>query len=108
MYCNECKKKITKGIFQYAMDRYRKPLCIECQQRLQLFLDVKSGKRKIEYEKITNCIRCGKKLSEENKGTPYCKSCSREISNAQHENPFSQKSKQGTRSKHYINSNHYD
>ncbi|MHA1252110.1 MAG: hypothetical protein ACTSRP_19140 [Candidatus Helarchaeota archaeon] len=30
-YCNSCKKDITRGVFQYSMDKFGRALCINCQ-----------------------------------------------------------------------------
>ena len=88
LWCNECKKPISRGIYDYSMDVYHKPLCFECQKRTQRYLDITSGKLKVEYEKISNCIRCGKKLPKEKTKRPYCDICSKEIISAESEQHF--------------------
>ena len=106
--CAECKKPITTGIFNYSINNYRKPLCMECQKRIQRYLDIKSGKLKIEYEKISNCVRCGKELSGENTKRAYCDSCNKEVSNMKNDNPFSPFNKTGkSKFPDDIDSDHY-
>ncbi len=107
--CAECKKPITLGIFNYSLNHYRKPLCMECQKRIQRYLDIKSGKLKIEYEKISNCVRCGKELSGENTKRAYCDSCNKAVSNMKNDNPFSLFNKTGkSKFPDDIDSDHYD
>ena len=31
LYCAKCNKKITAGIYKYSMDKYGKPLCMDCR-----------------------------------------------------------------------------
>jgi DNA-directed RNA polymerase subunit RPC12/RpoP len=108
-WCVECKKPISTGVFDYSIDVYRKPLCRECQERIQRYLDIRSGKLKIEYEKISKCVRCGKELSGENTKRVHCDSCNKEISNMKNDNPFSPLNKRGTsKFRDGIDSDHYD
>jgi predicted RNA-binding Zn-ribbon protein involved in translation (DUF1610 family) len=88
LWCNECKKPITPGIYDYSMDVFHKSLCFECQKRAQRYLDITSGKLKVEYEKISKCVRCGGELSEEDRKKLYCDSCSKKINTAESEQHF--------------------
>lgn len=107
--CAECKQPISDGVFDYSIEKYRKPLCIQCQKRIQRYLDIRSGKLKIEYETISKCIRCGKTLPGQDTKTPYCDSCKTEVTQQKNDNPFSPFNKTGkSRFPDDVDSNHYD
>jgi hypothetical protein len=91
------------------MDVYHKSLCFDCQERTQRYLDIRSGKLKVVYEKISKCVRCGAELPEVDSKKPYCASCSKKISGMKDDNPFSPTEKFGASKSHYgMNSDHYD
>lgn len=46
-YCNICKKTITKSMFQYSMNKYKKPLCQEHQKKEKIN-NVKEGTKKLQ------------------------------------------------------------
>ncbi len=94
--CAECNKHITRGVFVSSMDHYRTPLCRECQEKIQRYIDVRCGGLNIECEKILKCARCGgTKFPRSYAKSSYCASCWREISRQNKECPFSRSHRTG-------------
>ena len=92
-YCNNCKKTISKGVFRYSMDVYKRALCLQCQDYQQRYEDITSGKLVVEYEKITHCLDCGKDLSGETVHGAYCSTCLEKFDQRNQKNPFSPEGK---------------
>ncbi len=46
-YCTICKKTITKSMFQYSMNKFKKPLCSDHQNKDKI-TNVKNGTKKLQ------------------------------------------------------------